>query len=260
MPIFFPLLSIVIFFTFGANAQEYNRYARSFGFGIKGGTSLTNLSAGSNGNALTSGYSSIFGPDAALFVEFKLSNLISIEPVLEYSSQGGQKNGIQAFPTPAQVAAVYPGTPPKYLYANFKNKVQLNYLMFPLLLKLNHDFEDSPFGAYVSGGPFGAYLLSGKQVSSGSSTVYLDKQGQQPLPVGSQSFNQNNDLKGQLQPYNYGIEGNVGFVVKLDGIDQNFLFIEAGGNYGLFNIQKNSSNGSNNTGAVTFSLGYSCWF
>lgn len=258
--IFYALLTCLVTLVFNATAQEDNPYARNIGFGLKGGTSFTNLSAGSNGNELSSGYSSVFGPDAALFAEFKICDLISIQPALEYSSQGGKKNGLQAFPTPAQIAAFYPGTPPEYLYANFKNKVQLSYLMLPLLIKLNHDFEYSPLRVYISGGPFAGYLVNAKQVSTGSSELYFNKKGTRPLPIGSESFNQTMDLKSQLQTYDYGIEGNIGLALKLDGIGQSFLFIEAGGNYGLKNIQLYASNGKNNTGAATLCLGYSCWF
>lgn len=245
--------------TFG---QADNPYARNIGLGIKGGISLSNLSAGSSGsNPLNSGYSSLLAPDAALFTEIKLSGLLSVAPTLEYSSQGGNKNGMQAFPTPSQAGAYYPsGTAPTYLYANFKNKIELNYLMLPVLIKLNWNFEYLPLRVYIDGGPFASYLINAKQISTGSGQIYTDQAGKEPLPIGSQSFNHTMDLRGQLQTLNYGVEGNIGMAVKLDKIDATFVFIEIGGNYGLRNIQKDPSNGKNNTGAAVVSIGYSYWF
>ena len=259
---FYILFFNLTFFVFKGYAQVGNPYEKNIGFGIKGGVSITNLSAGSSGgNPLSTGYSSFLGPDGALFAEIKFSNLLSLQPMLEYSAEGGKKNGLQAFPTPTQVVVFFPaGTAPPYLYANFKNRVKLDYLMLPVLLKFSWNFEGSPFRIYADGGPFAGYLLSAKQVSSGSSQVYSDPSGAIPLPAGTQSFNSDMDLKSQLQTFNYGVEGNVGLAYRVDGAGRNFIFIEGIGNYGLRNIQKDPDNGKNSTGAAIISLGYSVWF
>ena len=73
-----------------ANAQ--------FNGGIKGGMSIPNLSSGSDNNPVSTGYSSRLGGAAALFVEYELSRKISLQTQLEYSAQGGKKNGLQAIP------------------------------------------------------------------------------------------------------------------------------------------------------------------
>ena len=260
----YALFLCLISFAFTADAQYYNRYARNFGIGLKGGFSATNLSAGSSSNnPLSSGYATVFGPDAGIFIEYKISDNISIQPVLEYSTQGGKKNGLQAFPTPEATKFFFPpGTAPKYLYANFNNSVKITYFMVPVLLKLSWELEEgSPFKFHVAGGPFFGYLYQANSVSTGTSTVYSDSKGLNAVPVlPPQSFNTNTDLKPQLQKYNYGIEGNIGITAKLDLISQNFVFLEIGGNYGLLNIQKIADNGKNNTGAAVISLGYSIFF
>ncbi|MGZ3833046.1 MAG: outer membrane beta-barrel protein, partial [Mucilaginibacter sp.] len=112
-PLYFPF-TFLLFFCFTANAQN-------FYLGVRGGISIPNLTAGgSNQNPLNTGYSSRLGPDAGAFAEFKFSNLFSLQPMIEYSSQGGKKNGMQAFPTPAQFAAFFDPRPaPTYLYANY---------------------------------------------------------------------------------------------------------------------------------------------
>src|ERR1700694_5115438 len=99
----------------------FNVDAQNVALGIRGGISIPNLSAGSNNqNPLNTGYSSRLGPGVGGFAEFKFCDLFSIQPMLEYSSQGGKKNGLQAFPTPAQFAPLFqPNPPPTYLYAHY---------------------------------------------------------------------------------------------------------------------------------------------
>ncbi|HEY2348618.1 MAG TPA: hypothetical protein VGH64_06365, partial [Puia sp.] len=55
-----------------------------------------------------------------------------------------------------------------------------------------------------------------------------------------------------LHDANFGIQGNVGGLYHIKSIS---YFIEAGGNYGFINLQKNSRNGNNDTGALIFRIG-----
>jgi hypothetical protein len=235
-----------------------NVHAQDFALGARGGISIPNLSAGgSNETPLNTGYSSRQGADGGIFAEFKFSQLFSLEPMIEYSAQGGKKDGMQALTTPSALAAMYPaGQAPQYLYANYKSEAKLNYLMIPVLAKFGWNFGKSPWRIYADVGPFAGFLLSAKQVTSGQSQLYLDAAGQEPLPTGEQSFNNTENIKSQLQSVNVGIEGNVGLNYRFG---PNSVFIEGGGNYGFLNIQKGSENGKNNTGAATGVVGYSYW-
>jgi len=56
---------------------------------------------------------------------------------------------------------------------------------------------------------------------------------------------------------NAGIEGNIGLTYRFANSS---IFVEGGGNYGFFNIQKNAVDGKNNTGAASATIGYSFWF
>jgi Outer membrane protein beta-barrel domain len=232
--------------------------AQQMALGVRGGISIPNLSAsGSEQNPLNTGYSSRLGPEFGVFAEFKFSDLFSLQPMIEFSSQGGKKNGFQAFPVPPEMAALFPpGQLPTYLYANFNSEAKMNYLMIPILAKFGYSFHESPLRIYGDLGPFIGFLLSAKQVTSGNSEIYLDASGQQALPVGSQSFDNTQDIKDQLNTTNFGIEGNIGLNYAFG---MNNIFFEAGGNYGFLNIQKGSANGKNNTGAATIVLGYSYW-
>src|ERR1017187_516148 len=116
--------------------------AQSISFGLKGGISIPSLEAGgSANNPLSKGYRSSFGPDAALLATWHFSDLFSVQPELEYSTQGARRNGLQAFPVPASYAAYFnPGT---ILYANFKAAVKLSYIMLPVLAKFQWNFNSS---------------------------------------------------------------------------------------------------------------------
>lgn len=239
------LPALLLFCCMQANAQ--------LDLGVRGGISIPNLTAGgSESNPLNTGYSSRQGPDFGILGEYHLSKLFSIEAMISYSSQGGKKNGLQAFPpNPADFP---PGAPlPTYLYANFKSQAKLNYLMVPVLAKFGWNLgPTSPFRLYVDAGPFFGFLVGAKQVTSGNSVIFLDEAGTQPAG-GPASFDKTTDIKNQLNTFNFGVSGNVG-VAYLFGRNQ--VFIEGGGNYGFLNIQKGSANGKNNTGAGTVSIGY----
>ncbi|MGN6540590.1 MAG: porin family protein [Ginsengibacter sp.] len=228
--------------------------------GARGGISIPNLSAkASENNPLNTGYKSRLGPDAGIFAEYHLTSLFSIEAMLEYSSQGGKKDGMQAFPTPPEIASMFPqGTAPQYLYANYKSEAKMNYLLIPVLAKFGRNLtSNSPIRIYIDAGPFAGFLLSAHQVTSGSSLIYADEKGQQPFPAPAQSFDANNDIKNQLNTFNFGVSGNIGIAYNFT---RSNIFLEGGGNYGFLNIQKGTANGKNNIGAGTVDIGYAYTF
>ena len=250
---YFAILGLLLIFS--------NAGAQDVAIGIRGGISIPNLSAGgSEQNPLNTGYSSRQGPDAGLYAEFKFSDLFSLQPMVQYSSQGGKKDGFQAFPTPTAIQQQYQGegqTAPTYLYANFNSAAKLNYLMIPVLAKFGWNFHKSPLRIYVDAGPFVGFLLSAKQVTTGMSNFYADAAGKQQVTPSPQNLDNTQDIKDQLNTTNFGIEGNLGLQYKLK---RSYVFIEGGGNYGFLNIQKGTANGKNNTGAATADIGYALWF
>jgi hypothetical protein len=238
----------------------FNTHAQNVAIGMRGGIGMPNLSLGSETDPLNTGYKSRLVPDAAVFAEFKLSDWFSIQPMLEYSAQGGKKMGLQAISTPDGVTASYAQnglTAPKYLYANFISEAKINYLMLPVLAKFSCNLGDSsPFRLYADGGPFIGILLNANEITSGSGYLYTDKQGTKQLPnAGVQSFNTTQDMRYRTNSTNVGAEGNIGIAYK---VHRSSLFIEGGGNYGFLNINK-GDNGNNHTGAATASIGYAYW-
>ncbi len=161
--------------------------AQSF-IGIKGGLSIPNLSAGgSDKNPINTGYSSRTGPDFAVFYEAQFSKVFSLSTQLEYSAQGGKKDGLQAIATSDipgidQYFQAQQRPVPTYIYANYKSEAKINYLMLSELAKVNFRLgSKSPLSMYMDAGPFGGLLVSAHQVTSGSSDIYADEKMQENI-------------------------------------------------------------------------------
>jgi hypothetical protein len=246
-----PVVTLVMFALFAwtnicfAQAKTY--------IGVKAGISIPNLTSGSTNDPISTGYGSRLAADAAIEAEFYVTKRFSIQPQLEYSSQGGKKNGTQAFVVPAEMAQQFPsGHVPDYLYATYKSEARMNYLMLPVLGKYHFELKKR-FGVYIAAGPFASYLLNAKNITTGSSFIYLDKAETQPVTAEPQSFDKEKNITDNLHRFNAGISGQVGVMYSLQ---RGNLFLEAGGNYGLIDIQKDAVNGKNKTGAFVVDMGY----
>lgn len=239
--------------------------AQLWSIGARGGLAIPNLTAGSGSavNPLNKGYSSRLGTGFGIFAEYQTSKLFSIQVMLEYSQQGGKKDGFQAFPVPPQMVPLFGPQVPPYLYADFKSTAKMDYLMLPVLAKFGWDLgPKKKWRIYADAGPFAGLLLNAKQVTKGTSLVYLDEGKNQPVPANpanpsegilSLSFDNSKDIKDQLRSLNFGLAGNAGLAYKMK---RNMIFVEGGGNYGFINIQKGSNNGKNRSGAATIMVGY----
>ncbi|MEO8713314.1 MAG: outer membrane beta-barrel protein [Parafilimonas sp.] len=255
-------IACIIIFNLQSQAQDSVKHY----IGIKTGISIPNLTAGGSvQNEINSGYSSSIGPDFAIFYECLLSKKFSLLTQLEYAAQGGKKNGFQALPTPADLDPYFTAQSrpvPDVVYADFKSKAKINYLMLSELAKVNFSLgAKSPVSLYLDAGPFVGLLVSAHQVTSGSSNIYADKGMQENITQitqqGTQSFDNTQDIKDQLHKGNFGIEGDVGFALNMKNKK---IFIEGGGNYGFLNIQKGTENGENHIGAATVRVGYAFGF
>ena len=230
-----------------------NCCAQNFQLGFKGGLSLPNLTS-SGGSDVSKGYETISGPDFALVSEYRLSDKFSLETSLEWSTQGGQKSGLQTIPASPELSQYFPpGSDAQYLYANFTSTVRLQYLMLPVLLKYNMNLGSSGrWKLYVDGGIFGGVLMSAKASASGSSKVYFDKNETEQVGHVTVQFDSTGEIKNQLHKGNFGIEGNLGLLYQFSTLS---VFAEGGGNYGFIDLQKESQNGINHTGSLVFRIG-----
>ena len=239
--------AIFIFSTKICTAQN------SIRVGVKGGASVPNLKASSD-NPVSKGWSSGLGPYFGVVAEFGLSKRISIQTELNYSSQGGKKNGLQAISSGPYKSFFPQGTQvPPYIYAVYNNKATLNYLELPILAKVEFPLAKK-FSFFVDGGFYAGYLLKAKSAVKGTSNVYFDEALTQPFLPAAVSFDTTQNIKDDIKKFNFGIQGGIGLSLNLS--NQSKLLFSIGGNYGFIPIQKDDSNGKNNTGAATITLGY----
>jgi hypothetical protein len=231
----------------------FEGFSQNIQLGIKGGLSLPNLSS-SGGSDVSKGYETISGPDFGLVVDYTMTNHFSIETGLQWSTQGGQKSGLQTIPASPELAQYFPsGSNVQFLYANFSSTVRLQYLMLPVLIKYNMNLDEAGhWKLYSDVGVFGGLLITAKASAAGTSKVYYDKEETNQVGSLAVQFDSTGDIKKQLHKGNFGIEGNVGILYRLKSVS---YFAEAGGTYGFINLQKNTTNGINYTGALIFRIG-----
>ena len=267
-------------------------YAQDVKFGIRGGLNLPNIMTGDKSTPVSEGYQSRTATSWGLFTELQLNPTVSLRLGVEYSEMGGKKNGMQAMPTQRLVTAMgnsigmsvseqqlaalgtLMASLPTYYYAKVDNTVKFNYVMIPLMAQFGKNIGQSPWRAYVNAGPFVSFLLSGKQVSSGTSKLYSDNSGTTTLwdvfpeetkglvtsvfpsieqTLSSETSFGTTNITGELRSSNFGVTGNLGIRYQCN---RNYFFIEAGGNYGFIVVQNDSSNGNNRIGAASVMLGY----
>jgi hypothetical protein len=264
-------------------------YSQAINIGVRGGLTIPNIVAGGD-NPLSQGYSSRIAGGGGLLAELEFNNTFALRLGVEYSGQGGKRDGVQAMssnqlitdmtsrmgvPITEEVSAILAQvvTSPVF-YADVKNTAKFDYLMIPLSAQAGKNINDGPWRVYVNAGPFVSFLLRGEQISKGQSKLYLtaDKSqtfwSQTPpilqatikafLPEFAEVMENGTEFESsvitkELNSVNVGAQGNVGLSYQYN---RHKFFIEAGGNYGFRRIQKDESNGSNHIGAATVMLGY----
>ena len=244
---FLPTLLLMVGLT-----QAGKTIAQSPWLGFKGGISIPDLSGG-GGNPISENYTSRLAANFGLFSDFHVVHNFSIQVELNYAGQGGKRDGMQPVTSGSLTSGLPAGT---YLWADFKNKAVFNYLELPVLAKLHWG---RTFGVYANLGPYLGYLLHAEEKTKGTSQIYYDQAGTEPLeeqgyPVGPVNFTSNTDITSSLHRFNVGVTGGGGIDWKLD--DKNKLLFDARFEYGFVNIQKYDEDGKNNTGNVLISVGY----
>jgi hypothetical protein len=222
--------------------------------GLKGGLSIPDLKGGNTPQS--EGYVSRLAPTFGVFLNYKLSDHFSLQGEVSYSGQGGKREGMQ--PIFSENLAGLPVPPDTDLYASFDNTTILNYLEIPVLVCYSFTGNNSGFDVYLDVGPCLSILLNANVNTSGSSRIYLDKDGNLPLeiagnPLPEQNFDAENDIFDKLNKLNVGITGGIG----MDYIfNSQRLRLDLRGVYGFIPIQADEENGKNYTGAFYITLGY----
>ena len=228
--------------------------------GFRAGLNIPSLTQRED-NIFANGFESVPGLEIALMGEFGLTENWSLKSELIFTTRGGERNEFQPIPPaniPPELAA---GLPPGVIpYANYNNESNPRYLEIPVML--SYGFGDQ-WRFYVNAGPYIGILLSAKQKTSGESAIFLDSQGQQPLviptPAGpipiSSSFDAEEDVKDDLENINFGIQGGIGVLRKLN--EKHELFFDVRGSRGFIPIQKDEFLGETVVGGLVLSFGYS---
>ena len=226
--------------------------ADDFWVGLRGGPSIPRLSSG--GNEISQGYSSRLAPNFGLVAEYGLTEHLSLQLEVDYSGQGGQRDGLQ--PITQSPAGLPPLPPGQNLYADFKNESVLNYLEIPLMLKWQCECAEH-WRCFVEGGAFIGYLLNAEERTRGSSPIYLDG-NRTPFPfTGGQpfSFDANTDVANGIHDINWGVTAGVGLAYLVT--PQHQFFLDLRGELGLRAVQKDTAtNGNSTTGNAVLSVGY----
>lgn len=243
-------VSLFLFVFVTVSTLSYSQSKSSIG--VFGGLNIPRLSGGNN-NELSRDYTSRSGVAFGLTSSLYLGSNFSLRIDVMYSSEGGKRNGIQAFDASSLSPLIPAGT---YLYADFKNESILNYAEVPVLIKYTFPLNKSS-KFFVNAGPYIGFLLNANQKTSGSSLIYIDRTKTMvfvPVPT---SFDANTDIKKDINKMNIGLSAGVGLSQKISSGE---VFIDVRGAYGLKVIQKLSQNGSSHSGSLLIDLGYALQF
>lgn len=221
--------------------------------GVHGGLSLPNMRGGTT--ELSRGYTSRQAPFFGLTTEFVLSPSFSLCAEINYSSQGGQRNGMQ--PISIDQAQGLPIPPDFALYADFENETIIDYVEIPLLAQFRTG-QNIQF--FVSAGPYAGYRVRAKTITGGKSTLYIDSSGiplilpGQTAPLPPMSFDAETDVSEEINRLNLGLCGTVGARIPLG---PGLVVPSIRFNLGLSNIQSHPEiTGRNRTGDLIIAVGY----
>lgn len=228
----------------------------NFTLGAFAGLNIPQLTGG-GGNPLSENWTSRQGEAYGLTFNWNTGLRFAWRVDILYSSEGGQRNGMQALAGASFNPQVPAGT---YFYANYNNESILNYLEVPVMAKYFFSLSKSS-RLYVDFGPYIGFLLNAKQKTGGTSIVYADAKGTQPVSVDPQTgqayqvpFDASIDITDQINKVNYGLTGGLGFTQH---VGFGVAVLDVRGAYGLTTIQHNPENGDNHIGNLLVSLGYS---
>ncbi len=217
--------------------------------GAHGGLSIPNI-RGSEDDPFSQGFTSRQGPFFGVFAEFGLAPHWSLVAELNYTSQGGKRNGLQRIdPVPPELQALLPPDTP--VFANFKNDTVLDYIELPVLGRFTFG---NRMRFFLNVGPYVGYLVRARAITAGSSLIFLDAAGTIPITPEPVSLDADTDVMDSLKRWNAGLYGGGGFRY---GVGPGEFILEAHFQLGLARIQKDvATSGDSQTGAVVVSLGY----
>ena len=203
------------------------------------------LKVGINTSSLTgNNYTKRNGNEFEIFLEASSPNKnITAQSGTGLSFQGAEKEGFQSLLTPSAYTANFPsGQVPKYVYADIKKEIKLTYLtQTAVLIIYQGKRKKHSIKPYFAPGLFITILLSAKEVVKGTSMVYLDSEKTQPISGSINLIDETRSVKRDMHTNNMGVLGHLGIEFPFG---KNKFFLEAGGSYGFFNINKKKERGT----------------
>lgn len=256
--------------------------------GAKAGLSLAKLS-GSSDNLYSQDYKSKAAADFGIIGEFLISDLFSIQSELIYATRGGVRTGLQPIQSDPLTKALAdngvnmellnrlielngraPISDENPLYADYRSESDLHYLEIPILAKFGWGTD---WHFYADAGPYFGFLLDAKQITSGTSKIFLDAEGNQTLLVPNPLYDPDNpgdnpefwelapksfdvvtDTKDKLESFNVGVHFGVGVSKKL--ANKHEVFFDVRGSFGFIPLQKDETFGESRVGSIVLALGY----
>jgi hypothetical protein len=236
--------------------------------GGKAGFGIPSLAPGSKSTPLREGFGLRLSYYGGLVLEVQSDKWLGFRTEINYSSQGGERNGMQAMLLSNQLKEFWDILTKagvkhdNYMYVNLKSEEIFNYIEIPLMAKCTFG-AGSRFNFYLNSGPLIGILLHTRSITKGVSSIYLDKEGITPVDkylqlqgksvLGLQTFNNDSDVTGSTNNLNFGWQGSLGFEVILRS---GKIFVDFGGNYGFVPVQKDQANGFNTTDNGIITIGY----
>ena len=242
------IATVILLYSFCTQIQAQARLS----IGIKAGINTPGLSVNSS-DPVIDGYKTILEPYYGVVMETGLNKKWSILTEINYATLGITKNGSQIVPKSTYSGYEF-GTLvlPAHVYANFDSKIVFNYIETPLMLKY-YAYQNNKINFFINAGPSVGLLLKAKVNTSGKGKIYSDEAHTKTIAPFNFSFNHETDLTDWFNPINVAFQGGAGLTYK-NKIGEFFVNLE--GNIGLMTIQANSGDGTNNTKALTLTVGY----
>jgi hypothetical protein len=235
--------SLSLFFSY-TNAQQQLGFKTGF-----------NLSALEPMNEKAAPYKRIIGPIFGMIYNLELAPNIYLQAEMNYVTHGGKRTGIQKLSEAEKKTYDLPSDID--LYANLQNRITLNYLDVPALLKFT---SGNKVKYYVSVGPYISFLLSAKKTSDGESIIYTDDEGSSILKQDGSSATTisqektTTNMKHEMKTLNVGMQAGWGFEFKTR---TGSFFMETRLSIGAINVQAYpGTNGKTQTTGLTMSGGY----
>jgi hypothetical protein len=177
--------------------------------GAKAGISIPNLQGNSE---QSKGYTSRKGLYAGVLAQVELSRIFSLQAEINFSPQGGERNGMQAVPGHFISGLILP--PGTVLFAHFNNATIINNLEIPVLLQHR---SGNKLKFQLNLGPYIAFRIEFTTKTKGSSRLYIDEQGTIPLqlngvPLPPVDFTGTTTIKDDIKKVNAGMQGGLAFL------------------------------------------------